>query len=365
MSIAKFLAAALVVFAAAYTYLGWSLAGDSTLSWIALAGPFLCVLSLPLTVWGRDRRRNVKLKDVIAHTAYSAMGVLTYITVFTVLRDILWYGTGDRLPSTWVFTASVAALMLGTVVALSGPKIKHVRVPYPNLPEALKGFKIVQITDLHVGGVITRAYVERTVARANSVNPNIVALTGDIGDGDAARSARSIAPLADLKPSGRVYYVSGNHEFYWNIKQWEAAFEGLGAKVLNNRAEVIEHAGARVLVGGIPDKTGGQLKASAPPDLKAAAGPGVPADFRILLSHRPSPARQAAEVGFDLQISGHTHAGQFFPWTLVVRAVHEFHEGLRRVGRMWIYVSHGTGTWGPPLRLGTTPEVTCIELIPG
>ncbi|MBX3021384.1 MAG: metallophosphoesterase [Bdellovibrionales bacterium] len=362
MGIARVFFMALALFALAYSYLVWSLAQGELYLQIILAVPFLCILAMPLTVWGSDRRDNVRLKDSIAHVAYSAMGLLTYIFVFTVLRDLMWLSTGYRAGNIYVLVACILALVAGAVVALRGPTIKRIDVKYSELPSTLEGFKVALITDLHVGGPITRTYVERVVQKTNSLAADVVALTGDIGDGDSVRSRYGIDPLADLQPRGRVFYVSGNHEYYWNIDEWLTVFRELGARVLHNRGEIVEHNGARILVGGIPDKAGAQMKADVQPDVQAAIRGGESADFRILLSHRPSAARAAAQVGFDLQVSGHTHAGQFFPWTLVVRAVHEFHEGLSQVGRMWIYVSHGTGTWGPPLRLGTTPEVTLLTL---
>lgn len=345
-----------------YLYIGFRLAGPFVAGWLVLAVPFLLVLALPLTVWGRDRREYVRLKDLVAHGAYAGMGLITYLVLFTTVRDLVLVLFGFEFAVTWVGGAVVVALALGGVIALTGPKIKRVTVTRADLPPALDGFRIAQISDLHIGGLMNAGYVRRVVTKTNALNPNLVAMTGDIGDGDSQRMSAAIQPLAELMPRDRVYYVSGNHEYYWNISEWLAAFRGVGARVLANQSEMFNVGDAQVCVAGIPDKMGIELRADPKPDLVAALKGSERADFKILLSHRPGPARRAADAGYDLQLSGHTHGGQFFPWTLAVRAVHEFTEGLHQVGRMWIYVSHGTGTWGPPLRLGTTPEVTLLTL---
>lgn len=358
----RVLALATLVFAVGYTYLGWSLAGEAWIGWVALAVPFLMVLALPLTVWGRDRRANVKWKDVVAHGAYAGMGVLTYVFLFTVLRDGLFLASGWRAPWWAVLVASACALVAGAFVALLGPKVKRVELFYPDLHPDLEGFKIAQITDLHIGGLMNREYVSRVVAKTNALLPDAVALTGDIGDGDSDALVDAIAPLGELAPRERVFYVTGNHEYYWNVAKWLARFRAVGVQVLENSSALVPARGARVFIAGTPDRTAADLKVGPGPDAERAFAGGPSADFRILLAHRPGVARRAAAIGYDLLLAGHTHGGQFFPWTLVVRAVHEFHEGLRRVDRMWVYVSHGTGTWGPPLRLGTVPEVTLLTL---
>jgi predicted MPP superfamily phosphohydrolase len=357
----RFLVSVFVVFLVAYIYLGWSLASSSTVGWIVLATPFAVIFSLPALMW-RGRNRHTRSKDLYTHLAYSAMGLLTYLLLFTVVRDAIWALGGTEFSNLYIYLAVALALLAGALVALAGPRIKTVDVTYPHLPEELHGLRIAQITDLHIGGIVTKSYVEKVVHKANSLKADIVALTGDIGDGDASRSEEATSVLQNLEPKNRVFYVSGNHEHYWNMDEWYLQFQKIGMCLLDNASSILEFNGQKILIGGIPDKMAAQLAPERAPDLDAAIRGGDAADFKILLSHRPSPARRAAALGFDLQLSGHTHGGQFFPWTLAVRMVHEFHQGLSAVGKMWIYVSHGTGTWGPPLRLGTTPEVTLLRI---
>jgi predicted MPP superfamily phosphohydrolase len=178
-------------------------------------------------------------------------------------------------------------------------------------------------------------------------------------DGSVERLAPHVAALAELAREGRGYFILGNHDCYSGPHAWTAHFRRLGYRVLLNEHTVLEHGRARIVIGGVLDPA---LEPGPRPDLAMAGAPA--ADFRLLLAHRPNSAPSGARLGFDLQLSGHTHGGQFFPWTLVVRRVHAPHShGLSREGRMWVYVSPGTGTWGPLVRLGTRPEVTLIRLV--
>jgi predicted MPP superfamily phosphohydrolase len=161
-----------------------------------------------------------------------------------------------------------------------------------------------------------------------------------------------------------VFFVTGNHEYYSGTAQWIPHFRKLNFRVLLNEYAAISIRGARLVVGGVLDPAArAQGPEHAPrPDLAAGRDEG-PA-FRLLLAHNPKLAPLGEAAGFDLQLSGHTHAGQFFPWTLAVRLVHGPHvAGLSRSGRMWVYVSAGTGSWGPPVRFGTATELTLIRLV--
>jgi predicted MPP superfamily phosphohydrolase len=171
-----------------------------------------------------------------------------------------------------------------------------------------------------------------------------------------------IGSLQELNKLAPVFYVPGNHEVYSNFHGWMEAFRSLGMRVLLNEGEKVRVRDAIMFVAGITDPACAMVDLK--PDLAKAGLGGGGADFRILLSHRPDPAEESSKAGFDLQLSGHTHGGQFFPWTLVVSAVHRYSLGLYRLGNMRIYVSPGTGSWGPRLRLGTRAEVTLFELLP-
>jgi predicted MPP superfamily phosphohydrolase len=177
------------------------------------------------------------------------------------------------------------------------------------------------------------------------------------------RLASDVESLEKLAADGRAFFVLGNHDCYAGAAQWIAHFKAIGMRVLLNAHVIVTKGAARLLVGGVLDPAArfSELGDGPRPDLAIAGNAG--ADFRLLLAHNPKVAPLAEKAGFDLQLSGHTHAGQFFPWTLAVRLVHAPHvAGLSRQGKMWVYVSAGTGTWGPPVRIGTEPELTLIRL---
>jgi hypothetical protein len=258
-----------------------------------------------------------------------------------------------------VLAGSVMAVAVGAAAALRGPKLVRVDVPIEGLHPDLDGFRIAQISDLHVGRTIGERYVRRVVELTRGLAPDLVALTGDMVDGPVKRLAPHVAPLRELAGEGRAYFVLGNHDCYSGAGDWIAHFRSMGIHVLLNAHAVVSKGAGRLLVGGVLDPATGQKPR---PDVAARGAERGPT--RLLLAHNPRIAPAAARAGFDVQLSGHTHAGQFFPWTLAVRLVHAPHvAGLSRQERMWVYVSAGTGTWGPPVRLGTSPELTLLRLV--
>ena len=349
--------------AAVYAYLALSLAQGA--GWRALlALPFLLVWIIPVHYWRRDRSRDETWLDQVMHQAsYLSMGLVSFLLVFTLARDLLLAGTAwtPSLHRTIAYAgapaivaASLAAFAVGALSALRGPRVVRVEVPVTGLHPDLEGFRIAQISDLHVGRTIRRAYVERTVEKTRALLPDLVALTGDIVDGPVARLAPHVAPLAEL---ANAYFILGNHDCYAGAARWIEHFRGMGMRVLLNEHVVLRKGAARLLVGGVVDPA---YRASPPQISLQEAGA---ADFRLLLAHNPKLAPLGARAGFDLQLSGHTHGGQFFPWTLAVRLVHAPHVwGLSREGAMQVYVSAGTGSWGPPVRFGTSPELTLLVL---
>jgi predicted MPP superfamily phosphohydrolase len=258
--------------------------------------------------------------------------------------------------------ASVVIAGLGLRGAVKGPRVKSVPVAVPGLHEGLRGLRIVQISDLHVGPTIRRGDVERIVDRALALKPDLIAITGDLTDGTVERLARHVAPLSRLRAPLGVYYVTGNHEYYWGAGAWIEKAKELGFEPLINENRVVSRGGAQLLVGGIPDESGGAFAAGHSPDVLRAAASNGPVDFRLLLAHRPDGVPAAAKAGFDLQLSGHTHGGQFFPASLFIGLFHRYTNGLDRHGRMQVYVSPGTGYWGPAHRFGVPSEITLLTL---
>jgi predicted MPP superfamily phosphohydrolase len=360
----RLLVVATALVGAGYAYLALSL-GTGPWSRLALLAPFFFIWVVPVHYWSRDRDEHESLLDHAVHQAsYLSMAWVSFALVLTLARDALLVLT---LPAAFapahalvaeagvpvVLAGSLLALGLGALTALRGPRIVRVDVAVAGLHPDLDGFRIVQISDLHVGRTIRRAYVEHTVERARSLAPDLVALTGDIVDGPVERLAPHVASLAQLE---NAFFILGNHDCYSGAERWIAHFRSMGMRVLLNEHTVVRKGAARLLIGGVVDPAYARLR----PDI---ALPGSESDYKLLLAHNPRLAPLGARAGFDLQLSGHTHAGQFFPWTLAVRLVHAPHvAGLSREGAMQVYVSAGTGTWGPPVRFGTSPELTLLTL---
>jgi len=347
------------ILALVYAYLAWRLA-PGALARLALAAPFVLIWLVPVIYWVGEREKSSALDELLHFTAYLSMGWLNFALLLSLARDAVQIATPWDPGAPLVLGGSFVALAVGIAASLRGPHVRRVDVAIQDLDLSLEGLRIVQITDLHVGPTLGRRYVRRVVRLANQLSPDLVALTGDLVDGPVARLARHVAPLAGLAPAGRVFFVPGNHEYYSGAGPWLAHFRSLGFRVLLNAHETLTLRGARIVVGGVVDPAGAEPR----PDL--AAAPQEAAAFRLLLAHNPKLAPRAERAGFDLQLSGHTHAGQFFPWTLAVHLVHAPHvAGLSRSGRMQVYVSAGTGTWGPPVRFGSKPELTLIRLVRG
>jgi len=239
--------------------------------------------------------------------------------------------------------------------------VRVVDVPIADLPADLVGFRIVQLSDLHVGPTLKRAFVERVVDTANGLDPDLIALTGDVADGFPPALRYDVAPLAALRAPHGKYFVTGNHEYYWDAAGWLRELEDLGFLTLVNTHRVIRRGAGRIVLAGVTDLSSRGLPGHRSDPAAAVAG-APESDVRVLLAHQPKSAFAAHAAGYDLQLSGHTHGGQYFPFNILVRLFQPFVAGLHRLEAMWLYVSRGTGYWGPPLRLGAPAEITLIQL---
>src|SRR5262245_19971482 len=358
-----------------YAYIATRLTSTAPLR-MALAVPFIMVWILPVVYWFGGRERHSRVHEWVQALSFVCIGWLSFVLVLTLTRDVLLLATTalpplealhtllDEWGGAWVPVGALAAVGVGALAALWGPYVRRVDIRVEGLAPDLDGFRIVQISDLHAGPTMRRAYIQRVVDMTRELAPDVIALTGDIVDGSVARLASRVAPLQALASGGRAFFVLGNHDHYSGAMPWTAHFKAMGFRVLENAHVTIAHGSARLLIGGVVDFAARMSDPDARPrpDL-AADGDSRPA-FRLLLAHNPKIAPLSERAGFDLQLSGHTHAGQFFPWTFVIHWVHGPHAaGLSRRGRLWVYVSAGTGTWGPPVRLGTRPELTLVRLV--
>ena len=306
---------------------------------------------------------------IFNYLSYLTLGIFTSLFIYVLAADIaiifwsLAIGLVNYNLVFWIVTAIViSSTIIGVFQAAFGPKIYKIDIKIKNLPQGFDGFLIAQISDLHVGSVIGEKYTKKIVDLTNKLNPDIIVLTGDMIDGTTDQLRKKIAPIANLKAKNGVYFVPGNHEYYWNGPSWIEEFSRLGARCLINQNILISKNDERILIAGIPDYEAGWMIKSHAPNIKKAAANASEPIIKILLSHQPKSYKEAEEAGFDLQLSGHTHGGQFFPWSLIVSWVQPYYKGLGKYKNMWIYTNRGTGFWGPPFRFGVPSEITLIKL---
>jgi predicted MPP superfamily phosphohydrolase len=280
------------------------------------------------------------------------------------------FALSPQAHESWIRISAIGAMALTAAITLIGffmarrtAPVVNVEVPLAGLPKELEGFTIAQISDLHVGQTIKRNFVAAIVDRVNRLQADMIAITGDVVDGSVQDLAHHTEPLARLASRHGTYFVTGNHEYYSGVHAWIRELERLGAKALMNEHVVLDHDGAALTVAGVTDWSAHHFDPTHKSDPHAAAK-GAPAHApKVLLAHQPRSARLAEAAGFELQLSGHTHGGQFWPWNFLVRLQQPFIAGLNRLGRMWVYTSRGTGYWGPPMRFGIPSEITLIRLV--
>ena len=373
-----------------HTLVGWRLAADlaSTAPWLATALWVWLAASAALMPMGvlAPRFARPPLDKWLTWAGLLCMGLFSSTFVLTLLRDLMvgiltlaQAVLPAPLPMESLRTQSalmlpVAALvitLLGFWNARRTAQVVRVDVPIANLPDALVGFSMAQISDIHVGPTIKARYLQRIVDRVNLLDADLVAITGDLVDGSVNELGHQVAPLAQLTSTYGSFFVTGNHEYYSGAQHWIAKLRSLGIQVLMNEHVVIDHRldsqdveAAKVVVAGVTDYSAHHFDENHRSDPHAAlANAPEQAFFKLLLAHQPRSAAAAAAAGFDLQLSGHTHGGQFWPWGYFVRFQQPFTAGMHRLHRLWVYTSRGTGYWGPPKRFGAPSEITFLRLV--
>jgi predicted MPP superfamily phosphohydrolase len=246
----------------------------------------------------------------------------------------------------------------GLFFALRELVVKRVTVPLAKLPASMDGFTIVQLTDIHVGPTIGKSFVDDMVAKTNALKPDVIAITGDLVDGSVLALAPFVEALGRLEAKHGVFFVTGNHDYYSGAEAWVAHLTTLGIRVLRNERVAIDG----IDLAGVEDAHAGRYSSAHAMDVPKALEGRDPSRLLVLLAHQPKAIFAAARGGVDLQISGHTHGGQLFPWGLLVKLDQPYTSGLHLHDATHIYVSEGTGYWGPPMRIGTSAEITRIEL---
>ncbi|GAA4342915.1 metallophosphoesterase [Variovorax defluvii] len=361
-------------------------------AWLLLAALLLSAATMPLPFVGQRRGRRRPLADGWKWLGLLSMGWFSSMFVLTLVRDAgLLLGWLLALAGGWpvdwprVHSWSAAAVpFVATLVTLIGffnarrvAGVVRVEVPIRDLPAGLEGFTIAQLSDIHVGPTIRRGYIQRIVEAVNSLGADMVAITGDLVDGTVAELREHVAPLAGLRARHGTFVVTGNHEYYAGAHAWIDELRRLGLRVLLNEHVVLQTRNVKgaqtdeevldsaLVVAGVTDYTAAHFDAAHASDPEGALDGAPPlVHTRLLLAHQPRTAPAAAEAGYHLQISGHTHGGQFFPWNLFVPLQQPFTAGLHRLQEMWVYTSRGTGYWGPPKRFGAPSEITLLRLVP-
>ncbi len=334
---------------------------------LVLAGlSLLTLIGLPLS-----RTLSHKTATMMSWIIYPWMGIAFMLFTTMLVTDMVWLLLKlipkDHLPEQAILkfwfgiTALSVVCLLGLLSLWKGLhsfKIKPVNIKLKRLPQSFDGFKIVQITDLHVGPLIKGKWVRRVVNKVNALKPDMIVITGDLVDGSVEELSNHVAPLADLQAPHGTYFVTGNHEYYSGVTQWCHYVASLGVRVLRNERVSIARGSESFDLVGVDDW------ASRQADLPKAVAGRDPNKLLILLAHQPAAADEAARYGVDLQLSGHTHAGQIWPFKYLVFLQQPYAQGLHhhQDTQTQVYVSSGTGFWGPPMRLGTSAEITLITL---
>jgi predicted MPP superfamily phosphohydrolase len=320
-------------------------------------------------------------QQTVAYLGFATMGSIGALATLLILRDVtLWlWGRWQRFnqaepvdPARREFlvratTAGVAATSAGIAAAgirgaLQPPKVEPVEVPIEGLPADLEGLRIAQVSDIHVGATATAKETQRIASIVNSLEPDLIAVTGDLVDGPVKILAPDLAPLFDMKAPMGVHFCTGNHEYYSGWKPWCEHLEANGWKVHLNGHQLYQRGAGSVMIAGIPDLRATRFEPDHACDIDKTCKDAESADVKVLLAHQPRSLKDIPEGRFDLILSGHTHGGQFFPFTVLIHLFQPLVAGLYRRKNMWVYVNRGTAHWGPPLRLGARQEVTLLTL---
>ncbi|MBV8760575.1 MAG: metallophosphoesterase [Deltaproteobacteria bacterium] len=353
------------VLGSAHLYIWWRLVRAP--GWPAPWFTILTVLvfamapTLPLTIFVARRFSREQAKPLL-WIAYTWFGCAVYLLLAAAVTHVGALFVSPRVAAEAGLAGVAVAIGYGLVHARTGPVVRRVRVTLDKLPAGANGYTIVQLTDVHIGWTLGSRFAERVVAQVNALAPDLIVLTGDLVDGHVKELAEHVAPLAGLRARDGVFAVTGNHEYYWNVDAWLAHLGSLGVRFLRNERVAI---GDAFELAGTDDITSRAMAAGHGEDVtRATAGRRADRPL-VLLAHHPSSLPRAVEAGVDLQLSGHTHGGQLLPLGWLARLFEPHVAGLAQFGATQLYVSEGTGFWGPPMRIGTSCEIAHVTLVSG
>ena len=371
-------------------YVGWKIfSGLNLNSSFAIIGIILLAILtlLPvLPILFRYNGYESSLLDKLSLIGYTSLGFFTLSFVAFLSKDLLFKVWGfissffsadvkqqitldvdkreflEKSLSIGILSLIGPTTAYGFYSARKGPTIINQDIYLKNLPDSFENFTIAQISDLHVGPTIKKPYVEKVVNQISTINPDLIAITGDMVDGSIDYLRRDLEPLSQVVAKYGTYFVTGNHEYYSGAERWLDETDRMGFTNLVNDNKLITIKDQNIALAGVNDYRAHQIIPSHRSNPQAALK-GINSDkVKILLTHQPSSIFKANEAGYDLQISGHTHGGQFWPFTYPTKKANPYLSGLHNHNGTQIYVNSGTGYWGPPLRLGVTAEITLFKL---
>lgn len=350
--------------------------------WILGMAGIGLVLSIPLSFMA-SRRLDRSLARFFVVPVYVWLGFVFQTFFLILLLDLMRVVGGGILDlaaaaglfswtepegSWWRWTVASAvgitsmATLFGIWWGLTRRVVNRIDVPIAKLPPELDGFTILQISDVHLDLVHGKSWLEKMVEEANALGADLVAITGDLAEGTVAQYGEDAEAVAALDAPHGVYFVTGNHEYFHDLEGWMAYLEARGVQVLRNQRVEVESGDVGFDLAGVDDHDGSRIAPGHGPDLEKALEGRDPDRALVLLAHQPRIIHQADQRGVDLVLSGHTHGGQIWPFSYLVYLQQPYVRGLIRHGNTYLYVSSGTGFWGPPMRLGTTAEMTLIAL---
>lgn len=362
---------------------------------IVFGGPHLYVASRLVALQILPRSLAYPLLLGLALSTFAALFLARTGTVFPPLRVLIWFGyawmgtfllmlvaamaghlaggfsllahkvsplfpTALSLPvGRGLFALAGAGALWAILQAYRTPEVHEIEVRIPSLPASFEGYRIAHVTDTHLSSLLGAAWCARMVERINAAQPDLVVHTGDLADGPVEALRSSVEPLSRLKSP--KLFVTGNHEAYSGLAPWGQEVLRLGFVPLTNTHAVFTREGEHLVVGGITDYDQKNFVAHEASDVRKAFA-GAPEGTRLLLAHQPRSAFQAQAQGISLQLSGHTHGGQIWPFHYLVRLQQPMNAGFARIGDLMVFTSRGAGFWGPPLRLFAPSEVPILVL---
>jgi predicted MPP superfamily phosphohydrolase len=372
-----FLAILILLLTAIHLYLWQRLVRDVTgrLRWRRLAGiGLLGAMALILVTVLLQPAPSRALSVVLWWTGYLWLGVMFYLLVVLLVLELPVLAA-SRLPrradpSRRRLLRQGAAIVAGAAaVGVSGygvsrayrpPRVTRLVVPLARLDRRADGLRVAVVADIHVSPIWGAGRVERVVEIVNSLDADLITVVGDMTSAEVGEVRRAAAPLRGMRSRYGAFFVTGNHEYYNGYEEWIEAADELGLRVLRNERLEIAHRGGVIDLAGVNDREGSGY--GDPPDYRAALADRDPSRPVVLMAHQPVQVHEAARYGVDLQVSGHTHGGQVYPFDYLVRIEQPVVSGLSEVDGTLVYVTNGAGFWGPPMRVGADPDVTLLEL---